>query len=315
MTCQLPADCLNEIFEYLEKDKISLHSCLLVNRLWCEEAVRILWKDVWNFYCNTYSQNQTHMSLAILGTLVACLPDESKNLLYTNGIFIPTPTSNPPSLNYISLIKVLSTNDVDRMIEVVLTNQQISTSQSLDDDKSLVSQELLKAFMNQISSLKSLHCDFAFVEMVPFTCFPRVNDCLTDLSVFNCDSNIYPEFFHQLSQICHNIQSITIEFRNKISDGLKELTFSQNNLKYLRLLAQDKNCDNWEDIIPALTKHHNTLLKLHVYGGNGNRLPFIALFVNLQELVLSNLFGGDVFEEFNELQYVTFLNLRILKIP
>ena len=42
---QLPADCLNEIFEYLEDDKVTLRSCLLVNRLWCEVAVRILWRN------------------------------------------------------------------------------------------------------------------------------------------------------------------------------------------------------------------------------------------------------------------------------
>ena len=44
---QLLADCLYEIFEYLEDDKVTLHSCLLVNRLWCEIAVRILWRNIW----------------------------------------------------------------------------------------------------------------------------------------------------------------------------------------------------------------------------------------------------------------------------
>ena len=35
MAFQLPADRLNDIIiEYLEEDKISLRSCLLVNRLW-----------------------------------------------------------------------------------------------------------------------------------------------------------------------------------------------------------------------------------------------------------------------------------------
>jgi len=41
MSCQLPADCLNEIFECLE-DKATLRSCLLVNRHWCEVSVQIL---------------------------------------------------------------------------------------------------------------------------------------------------------------------------------------------------------------------------------------------------------------------------------
>ncbi len=35
MPCQLPADCLNDIFKYLEDEMAFLHSCLLVNRLWC----------------------------------------------------------------------------------------------------------------------------------------------------------------------------------------------------------------------------------------------------------------------------------------
>ena len=33
---QLPTDCINDIFEYLEDDNITLRSCLLVNHLWCE---------------------------------------------------------------------------------------------------------------------------------------------------------------------------------------------------------------------------------------------------------------------------------------
>jgi len=45
-------DCLNEIFDYLEQDEPglrSLRSCLLVNRLWCEVSVPILWKSIRNY--------------------------------------------------------------------------------------------------------------------------------------------------------------------------------------------------------------------------------------------------------------------------
>ena len=68
---QLPADCLNEIFKYLEEDKNSIHSCLLVNRLWCGVSVRILWTSVWNY-----------------DTLLACLPNESKEILYEKELSI-----------------------------------------------------------------------------------------------------------------------------------------------------------------------------------------------------------------------------------
>src|ERR1700743_566473 len=88
---QLPSDCLNKIFEYFEEDKVTLHSCLLVNRLWCEVSVRILWKSIRNY-----------------NTLIACLPNESKKILYKNGIITSTSTPNPPMFNYSSFCKVLS---------------------------------------------------------------------------------------------------------------------------------------------------------------------------------------------------------------
>ena len=120
MACQLPTDCLNDIFEYLEDDKISLRSCLLVNRLWCEVAVRILWKNIWNFQYNMYYPygplQYVPSSSTILSTLTACLSNDSKDLLYINRIFIPTPTLKPPLFNYISFIKVLPIDIINQII-------------------------------------------------------------------------------------------------------------------------------------------------------------------------------------------------------
>src|SRR5687768_4324719 len=112
MAQQLTVDCLNEILECLEEDKNSLHSCLLVNRFWCGVAVRILWRNALG--------HQYGIDYRLTHTLLACLPDESRRLLYANGILIRTPTSNPPFLNYISFIKVLSVRKMDQMIEYTL---------------------------------------------------------------------------------------------------------------------------------------------------------------------------------------------------
>src|ERR1043165_5480806 len=90
---QLPADCRNEIFEYLKEDKATLRSCLLVNRLWCEVSVRILWINIRNY-----------------NTLIACLPSESKEILSKNGII--TSTLAAPRFNYPSFCKVLSVDEV-----------------------------------------------------------------------------------------------------------------------------------------------------------------------------------------------------------
>ena len=64
---QLPADCLDGIFEYLQDDEFTLYTlytCLLVNRLWCKVSVRIFWKNIVNY-----------------NTLIICLPNESKEIL------------------------------------------------------------------------------------------------------------------------------------------------------------------------------------------------------------------------------------------
>src|SRR6266542_1467556 len=118
MSCQLLTDCIEEIFEFLENDKVTLHSCLLVNHLLCEISVRILWKNIWNF------KLQPDTLLKILNTLVTCLPNESEGLLHKNGIFISTPTSKPPLFDYVSFCKSLSINDINKMIRSFLKNQQ-----------------------------------------------------------------------------------------------------------------------------------------------------------------------------------------------
>src|SRR3954453_9239315 len=101
---KLLADCLNEIFEYLEEDKVTLYSCLLVNRLWCEVSVIILWRSIRNY-----------------NTLIACLPNESKEILYQNGIITSvSAASKPPTFNYASFCKELRIHKFKNEIDWLL---------------------------------------------------------------------------------------------------------------------------------------------------------------------------------------------------
>src|SRR5207248_482830 len=88
MSCLLP-EFLNEIFENLEDDKITLHSCLLVSRFWCKISVRILWRDIWsNRY--RYPVTKDHMlkvDSAILSTLISCLPTNQKSFYLRMRLF------------------------------------------------------------------------------------------------------------------------------------------------------------------------------------------------------------------------------------
>src|SRR5581483_8219299 len=141
---KLPVDCLNEIFEYLEDDRITLYSCLLVNRSWCEVSVRIYWKDVWNYGISNFS------------ALIACLPNESKEILSKNGITISIPISKSPTFNYVSFCKVLSINRLRYLIEKLLKRQQSISSPNIKYSTHIVLQEIYKMFINQISSIRRL---------------------------------------------------------------------------------------------------------------------------------------------------------------
>jgi len=266
MAYKLPIDCLNDIFEHLEEDKISLHSCLLVNH--------ISWRNIWNFQHHTFYLCQPHKPSpsTILNTFIACLPNESKDLLHTNGMSIPAPTSKSPLFNYISFIKVFPIDTIRQIL--FLKNKQFN-------DSRLMFQELLKAFMNQISSLKVWSCSDASL-LTDFDSF-EVKDCLTDLSTFICHSNICPNFFNRLSQTCHNIQALCLVYEENISNELKGLIAMQRNLKYLDLDIKGKH--DWSDIIPALTKHHHTLKRLYINVGNLGSLSFITSFKNLQKIL------------------------------
>jgi hypothetical protein len=310
MPCRLVADCLNCILEYLEHDKNTLYSCLLVNRKWCGIAVRILWKDVWNLQ-DDYNY-KSDVSLSIISTLIACLPKESKDSLQKEKFFIIPPTRKPPLFNYPSFIKVITIYGIYRMIQRFPSDSRgfvyYYSPWYRSRMHSCLLLELLKMFMCQVSSLKFLdyYSGYNIDNIIEFIYIPEAKFCLGNLTELWCRSDICSDFFYQMSQICHNIQSLTIKFVCSISDGLTVLISSQKNLKSISL---EKNDDKVKDIIPSLTKFSLTLTELVLDECYSISLSFVSIFKNLQVLCFSNY----SFNDFDRLQYVHFSQLKVLK--
>ena len=166
--------------------------------------------------------------------------------------------------------------------------------------------------MNQILlkdlNFNYLYCSFICVSNIPFITYPRVSDCLKYLTELSCCSNIPSKFFYRLSQICHHIQTLKIQFEGVISNGLSELISAQHNLTILNVF----NDSNSQDVIMStLSNLPNTLIKLDIdLGGFYLPLSFISKFTILQELILSFFYH---IEYFKDLQHVTFPHLQILK--
>ncbi|CAG8603775.1 2703_t:CDS:2 [Rhizophagus irregularis] len=87
MTPFLPSDCLREIFEQMQgisgsqkEERESLLSCLLVNRLWCETTIEILWRNPWRLG-NFYTDESYWISLS--RTIFLCFSEEQKDIVET----------------------------------------------------------------------------------------------------------------------------------------------------------------------------------------------------------------------------------------
>ncbi|CAG8803287.1 33391_t:CDS:2 [Gigaspora margarita] len=95
-SARLPADCLYDIFNLLKDDIKSLHSCILVNRLWCETAIPYLWSHPF--------KRSTPPAPSLINILVACLSDTEKSVLIQNGIKISSQLKKPPTFDYAAFI-------------------------------------------------------------------------------------------------------------------------------------------------------------------------------------------------------------------
>ena len=84
----------------------------------------------------------------------------------------------------------------------------------------------------------------------------------------------------------------------------------QKNLKHITLIADSGHKNELKEITTSLTKF--TLTKFKIFGNGANiPLSFLTTFTLLQEIILS--FDDTCVLDFNQLQYVTFPQLHILK--
>src|SRR6266487_3566860 len=101
---KLNRDILYLIFKEFQDDKMTLYSCLLVNKTWCEIIIPILWKNPWKFLKGEEK--------LLLNLIISFLSDES----ISQGIDFLRKSYKRPLINYISFCKHLNFNAIERMI-------------------------------------------------------------------------------------------------------------------------------------------------------------------------------------------------------
>ncbi|PKK65535.1 hypothetical protein RhiirC2_786024 [Rhizophagus irregularis] len=229
---KLNGDILYYIFNDLyysinRKDKQSLHSCLLVNKLWCEVMIPILWRYPYKYVYNEES---------LLIIIISHLSDNSIKFLKDKSAIGANFKKQKLTFNYIRFCKYLDD------IYYIFSNRS-----------NLLKEEIYKLFISECSSIKSLCMDMLDY---PIYQYPGVNISLSNL--YELDCNIKEQnFYHELAQICRSIEKIRILIHEHDElDGLVELIEKQKQTKYICISESGEN----KKIAQALEKHANSII-------------------------------------------------------
>src|SRR6266542_1623948 len=213
---KLNKDTLFLIFEELQDDSKFLFSCLMVNRLWSETVIPILWRNPWNYDIN-YSNK------SYLFTIIAYyLPNDIKEFLTRQGIQLPSPSYKSLLFDYLSFCRSININTIKSII---------STGSSLAYNQFLLQHEFYSIFMKKFPELKYL--DMKSIQHQIFY-LPETNiQCLESLCELKCDTSTDPSYFYGLARLCQNIQRFIIDnTTTKDNHGIVKLTEVQKNLRY-----------------------------------------------------------------------------------
>src|SRR6266542_4441408 len=208
---KLDKDILFLLFEELQDDSKSLFSCLLVNRLWCETVIPILWKDPWCY--EDVINYQEKRSLYYIITF--SLSDDIKEFLKSQGIRI---SYQSPLFDYLSFCRSINMNVIKNIISI---------GSSSTYNQFLLQQEIYSLFMRKFPEIKYL--DMRSIEHQIFN-FPKAKTRLESLCELNCDISIDPIYFYRWACICKYIQRFIITNTDvKGNDGIVKLIEAQKN--------------------------------------------------------------------------------------
>lgn len=304
MNPSLPRDIQTEIFSYLldphhmHVDKLTLYSCMNVNKSWCEIAVRYLWSDTANFI--------SHPKAVTI--LLSFIPDESKELLRQNGIPIKR-LSKPPLFNYPTFCKTLTISHVGYFWkfeeeDIVDHNYKVH----------LITQELYKLFISKSPIIKKLTL---LTHSIHLTHFPGANSSLSQLVEFMCDTNLSHDSFYGMAQICKHLKKLIVKQYHEDNQALSKLIKSQHNLTHVEIDTEcDFNSDDFScpNIGHALTEVAQSIRHLSLGGSQQCILMHtVKHFNNLRSFRLAH-YGDYVDEMLEHMNREYFPNLGIFEV-
>jgi hypothetical protein len=233
-----------DILKYFQNDFTTLHSCILVNRLWCRLAIPLLWENPFSILTGNYN---------FINIYLENLNDELKAKLNEYEITINSSPSNT-LFNYPNFIKYLSTQKFIFSIEnwfknavktsLNLESRYIINSPSDFDSKKLIHKLLLKIFIENEANLRTLE-----IVVSSFCNHDTYLDSILELILQN------PNFFYNIRNLkiymwINKYYKRVILCENRVlqlinsQKNLKKILFSYDTFPYYQTSLLSSNCPN-----------------------------------------------------------------------
>ncbi|PKK61047.1 hypothetical protein RhiirC2_792391 [Rhizophagus irregularis] len=225
-------ELIYKIIKNFQNDYSTLHSCVLINRLWCRLTIPLLWENP--FSISTGNYNFIEIYLYNLSKHLKAILNEYQiidSLLTSNTLF-----------NYPSFIRYLNINKIKPSIDMWLKANDITLNMdSVSEFKKCINMSLIKLFIENEVNLYTLELDASDTHYNTYTDnileiilqnpnFISNNIRNLKFSISNCNSMIK----NHVTQIINSNQNL-----KQILFGLSSLSLYQS-----LLLSKESNCSN-----------------------------------------------------------------------
>ncbi|RIA90453.1 hypothetical protein C1645_769929 [Glomus cerebriforme] len=259
----LPTECLLMIFQNIANDIQCLHSCILVNRLWCRNAIPYLW-------ARPFSTASKEAKL--IKTYISCLEDEDKVLIEEEDVVLPVlPT---PLFDYASYLIEFKYNRLKSAVELwIKIKDQLSTSSPNSPKVFGITRALCNLLMRKCSKLEAFSINSK--NMPDYTIFSQ-SPYLSRINKFSClffDECSYRfketnkntlDLLKFLPTVCNDIKAL--DFRQcdstAVNKAMKDIIFDIPNLQDFKYYGPNDMIYREEIILPALKSQTNNLSSL-----------------------------------------------------
>ncbi|CAG8478659.1 1431_t:CDS:2 [Diversispora eburnea] len=282
----LLSDVLHQIFENYQNDFKSLHSCLLVDRLWCVILNSSITPPLFDYieFCKVLDFN-------IIGNIInegyeGFIINEGftineEGFIVNEGIITTTTNVNegfPFPVNEVN--EDGFTINEEGYEEIKKVNQRIDEYYQLY----LIRQEICKLFVNRCSKIKHLSITTIMPHPLPY--LPGSNLLFSHLTQLSCNPFNDESIYFGIAQICFNIKNLIIINFDKDNIGLAKLIEVQNNLESLECQSNifHHNLLNFSFIGNSLITQKNSLKHLNVINNICIPPKIIYSLINLESL-------------------------------